>query len=286
MKTIFHPHGFDGQRTNLRPLTAALLLGAALTGWADAGKLVIRGSNTFGEELAPQLANEYKKEHNDVTFDLEFKGTTYGFGALATRNCNIAAASRPITTNETALIKSFDVELTDHVIGEYSVAVVVNANNPVGNLTPAQVRDLFTGAVTNWKAVGGPDAPVHTAIRNLISGTYLGFQELAMDRKAYAADAKSFPSYAAINAAVAQDPNAIGYCSFDLMKQAGVKAVSIGGVAPGATAVNSGAYPYTRMLRLYTVKDDTASAAEDFVAFVESKRGQEVLTRAGFVPHP
>jgi len=174
------------------------------------------------------------------------------------------------------MIKSLDVEFTDHVIGAYSVAVIVNAQNPVTNLTPAQVRDIFTGAVTNWQDVGGPDAPVHPAIRNLISGTVSGFQELAMEKKPYATDVKEFMNYAGSAEAVAEDTNGVGYCSFDLMKKAGVKAVSIGGVTPGAATVNSGIYPYARLLRLYTVTKKPSSEAEDFVQFVQSKQGQEV----------
>jgi len=82
---------------SLWTMAALILLGAATAGQAQNKKLVVRGSNTFGEELAPKLADEFKKEHPDVAINMEFKGTTYGFGALATGNCNIAAASRPIS---------------------------------------------------------------------------------------------------------------------------------------------------------------------------------------------
>ena len=93
------------------------------------------------------------------------------------------------------------------------VAVVVNAANPVANLTRDQVRDLFTGTVQNWKDVGGPDAPVHLYIRHPISGTYLGFRELAMENKPYALEVKTYTNYTEIVQAVAQDPDGLGYAT-------------------------------------------------------------------------
>jgi phosphate transport system substrate-binding protein len=248
-------------------------------------KIVIRGSNTIGEELAPRLIAEFKKDHPSVDFDTEFKGTSYGLGALMVGKCDIAAASREVTTNERALSPDLNMEFKDYVIGSYSVAVVVNAGNTVSDLTQDQVRDIFTGTIQNWKEVGGPDAPIHLFIRNPISGTYLGFQELAMDKKPYGVHLKTFTNYTGIVQAVAQDPAGIGYSAIDLGKQTGVKAVSIGGVAPVAASVNQGKYPYSRVLRLYSNKAVEVPDAGEFAAFVVSPRGQQIVNELGFVPH-
>jgi len=249
------------------------------------GKLVIRGSNTVGEELAPKLIVEFKKEHPGTDFDLETKATGYGLAALRAGQCDIAAASRPVSKEEIAEAQKMGVELNDYVIGAYSVAVVVNANNPVADLKPAQVKDIFTGKVQNWKDVGGPDAPIHLFVRDPISGTYLGFRELAMDNQPYAAEPKLATNYTMIVQSVSQDPNGIGYSSIDLPKDSGVKSVSIDGTAATATAVNGGKYPYARMLHLYTNKAKE-TGAKDFVQYVMSAKGQTVLAQDGFVPHP
>jgi phosphate transport system substrate-binding protein len=248
--------------------------------------IIIRGSNTIGEELAAPLIREYRKQRPDVVFDVEFKGTTYGMGALMAGRGDIAAASREATTNELELAKSRAIEFNDYVIGSYSVAVVVNAANPIGNLTPEQVRDIFTGAIRNWKEVGGSDAPVRLNIRDEISGTHLGFQELAMEKKPYALGLRTFTNYAEIVQAVARDAHGIGYTSIDLANQTGVKAVSIGGVAPSAQTVNQGKYPYARVLRFYTNKGTETPVAREFVQFVQSPRGQAILNQMGFVPRP
>jgi phosphate transport system substrate-binding protein len=207
-------------------------------------------------------------------------------GALMVERCDIAAASRPVSTNEVQLARDRDIEFNDHVIGAYSVAVIVNAGSPIGNLTREQVRDIFTGAVTNWKTVGGPDAPIHLCSRDEISGTHLGFQELAMDNKPYALGLKAFTNYLGIVQAVAQDVNAIGYASIDLTGRDGVKAVSIGGVVPAIASVNGGQYPYARVLHLYTDMTRESSTTREFIEFVQSKRGQDILTQMGFVPRP
>src|SRR5262249_43333468 len=156
--------------------------------------------------------------------------------------------------DESEVLQTRNVELNDHVIGAYSVAVVVNAANPVANLTKEQVRDLFTGAITNWSAVGGPSAPVHFYIRHPISGTYIGFKELTMENKPYSQEQNLFTNYEGIVAGVAKDANGIGYSSIELMASPGIKALSIGGVAPNVETVNGGKYPYARTLHLFTNK--------------------------------
>jgi phosphate transport system substrate-binding protein len=284
MKTINDYFGF--RRITLVGSLGLMVLGVVVAGCGKPGKIIIRGSNTFGEELAPRLIAEYQKEHPKVVFDTEYKGTSYGMGALMVERCDIAAASRPVSTNELQLAKDRDMEFNDHVIGAYCVAVVVNAGSPIGNLTRDQVRDIFTGAVTNWKEVGGPDAPIHLCSRDEISGTHLGFRELAMENKPYALGLKAFTNYLGIIQKVAQDANGIGYASIDLVGKDEVKAVSIEGVAPTIASVNGGQYPYARVLHLYTDTTKETAATRDFVQFVQSKRGQEILTQMGFVPRP
>jgi phosphate transport system substrate-binding protein len=107
-----------------------------------------------------------------------------------------------------------------------------------------------------------------------------------MENKPYAHGPKTFTKDTEIVQAVAKDANGIGYASLVLARHAGVKAVSIGGVAPSVEAVNNGQYPYARVLRLYTNKAKEASAAHDFIQFIQSARGQGILAEMGFVPRP
>ncbi len=275
----------SGLRT-LAVILISLIIASCAPKTSETTTVIIRGSNTIGEELAPRLIAEFKKDHPNVNFDLEFKGTSYGLGALMVERCDIAAASRNLTTNEMELAKDRSIAINDYVIGTYSVGVIVNAGNPVAKLSQDQVKDVFTGAITNWNTVGGADSPIHLYIRDPISGTYLGFQELAMDKRSYAAGLKTFTNYNGIVQAVAQDVNGIGYSSIDSPKTAAIKAVSIGGVAPSVESINKNQYPYARVLRLHTNKARESAAAREFVQFVQSKRGQEILGQMGFAPQP
>ncbi len=263
----------------------SILLAAALSGCSPAKteKVVILGSNTVGEELAPQLVAEFKKTHPDVVFESEFKGTTYGFGGLIAGRCDIAAASRDASTNEIAMAQDHGMSFNNDLIGSYAVAVVVNGSNPVGGLTREQVRDLFTGTIQNWKEIGGPDLPVHLCIRNPISGTYLGFRELAMDNKQYGLAVNTFTNYADIVTAVAKDPGAIGYTSIQTDHKDGVKPVMVGEVAPSLEMVRAGKYPFCRALRFYTSKSGATPTTRDFIAFVQSADGQKIVDQGGFI---
>jgi phosphate transport system substrate-binding protein len=286
MKNVLSNEWLKHERANLLSAASLVVLSLLAAGCSppNKDKVIMRGSNTIGEELAPRLFAEYRKDHPGVAFDTEFKGTTYGFGALFVRRCDIAAASRDVTSNEIGLARDNGIQLHSETIGTYCVAVVVNAASPAANLTREQVRDLFTGAAKNWKEVGGPDAAVHLFIRHPVSGTYLGFRELAMEDKPYALGAKTCTNYTDIVQAVAADPHGIGYSSLQLATKPGIKAVTVGGVPATVASVKQGKYPYARTLWLYTDKAAEAPAAREFLDFVQSSRGQQILDQAGFIP--
>lgn len=247
-------------------------------------KVVIRGSNTIGEELAPKLIAEFTKAHSDVTFELEAKATGYGMAALRSGQCDIAAASRAVIDEELELTKQSGIQLNETILGAYSVAVVVNANNPITNLTKDQVHDIFTGKITNWKDVGGPDAPIALYIRDPISGTHLGFKEVAMKNEPYTTHPHLRTNYIAIVQAVGADVNGIGYSGIEQAKAPGAKMLSVEGVAPSTETVNNGKYPYARTLRFYTNKASETQATKDFIQFVLSKEGQALMSHLGFTP--
>jgi phosphate transport system substrate-binding protein len=275
---------------NLLTLAGKLLAAGALVSGifsaAAQDKITIRGSNTIGEELAPRLIAEYKKSHPNVTFDIESKGTAYGIGALMGGYCDIAGASKAVSKEQEEIAQIRGVRFKEYVLGAYTVAIMVNAANPVGNLSSNQVQSLFTGKIQNWKEVGGPDAPVHLVIRDPVSGTYLGFKELAMGYQDYGPHVQLFTNYTAMADAVAHDPDAVGYAGLDLLQHPGTKVVSIDGVSPSAATVNSRKYPYARTLWFYTDADKESAPAHDFISFVLSPDGQQVVTQMGYAPKP
>jgi phosphate transport system substrate-binding protein len=251
---------------------------AALT-----GRVVIKGSNTFGEELGPRLIEEYRRTRPKLTVTLESTNSGSGVTALLAGECDIAPTSRPLTSEEEGQARAKGIELKEYAIGYYGVAVIVNASNPVDRLTPEQVKAVFTGVVRNWREVGGPDLPIRLAVRDPVSGTSLGFRELAMETRPYAAEAESFTTYAQLAAAVAREPGGIGYAGMQQVPDTGVRALRIGDTEPSTLSVNEGWYPYARRLRLYTNQAAETPAARDFAHFVQQKPGQRVLTEMGYV---
>jgi phosphate transport system substrate-binding protein len=249
-------------------------------------RVVLRGSNTIGEELGPRLIAEYKKDHPQAVFDLEFKGTSYGIGNLMGGFCDVACASKPVVQAQQAIARERGVEFKDYVLGSYVVEIVVNSANPVSNLTSNQVLALFTGQATNWNQVGGPDKPVHLFIRDPISGTHIGFKELAMANREYDSAAKPLTNYTAITETVANDPSAVGYCGLGMAKRNDIKVVSIDGATPSVALVNQQKYPYARRLLFYTDASKERPEARQFIDFALSARGQEILSQMGYATHP
>ena len=273
-----------GGRPQLFAPVLAVFVGVCAAGAQD--KITIRGSNTIGEELAPRLITEYKKNQATVSFDLEFKGTGYGIGALMGGYCDLAAASRPVLKEQETISQIHGVHFKEYIIGTYTVSILVNAANPVSNLTSNQVQSLFAGKIKNWKEVGGPDAPVHLFVRDPVSGTYLGFKEMAMGAQDFEEHVQLFTNYLAIADAVAKDPHGIGYTGLNLAPHEGTKAVAVEGVVPTAASVNGNKYPYARALRFYTDADKEPAKVKDFITFVLAPGGQQVLTQMGYAPKP
>jgi phosphate transport system substrate-binding protein len=249
------------------------------------GKVVIKGSNTVGEELAPRLIAEFKKDHPNAAFEIETKGSGSGFWGVIAGVCDMAAASRAPIVDEQQQAKARGIEFKDYVIGSYGVAVIVNGANPVANLTRDQVRDIFVGIIQNWKDVGGADAPIHLYVRDPISGTYLGFREMALQDKAYTTNnATELKTYKAIVEAVMKDQAGIGYSSIPDATAGGIKAISVDGIAASAGSIREGKYPYARTLHFYTNKDKETGPAAEFIQFVQSPKGQEIVSQTGNVP--
>jgi phosphate transport system substrate-binding protein len=262
-----------------------LLLAAALTltNAMAQGPLRIEGSNTFGEKLGPLLVTAFEGKNPGIRVALKRPGSGPGLLALIAGRTDIAPTSRPANRAELQAAKKAGVRLVPQAIGSYGVAVVVNAQNPVKNLKPSQVRAIFSGKITDWNQLRGPDQPINLVILGPQTGARAGFQNLAMRGDDYAATATALPDYAKMVAAVAADPFAIGYADMRSLP-AGTRSVLINGEPANAMAIYEQVYPYASPLYLYTLERGTSAAAKKFVRFVQSPEGQRIITKAGFVP--
>ena len=163
------------------------------------------------------------------------------------------------------------------------VAVAVNPGNKVEGLTKAQIKDIFSGKIANWKEVGGADAPISLYVREDGSGTRETFEERALDKGASAAAANVVNSNGAMKTAIGQDPNAIGYVGIGHLDKS-IKGISVDGMAPSQENAASGQYTVTRLLYMNT-KGEPQGITRGFVDYIFTPAGQEIVSKAGYIPH-
>ena len=250
---------------------------------AQAETLIIKGSDTIGAKLAPQLAESFKAAHPDVSFKIAAEGSSTGFAALISKTTDIGMSSRRAKPTEMSDALSNGVNLKPTIVAYDGIAIIVNSGNSVKNLTKKEVEQIFTGEVKDWSALGGQPGPISIYTRNTASGTYADFAELAMKKRNYAGSAQKMAGNEQIAAEVGKNPNGIGYVGIAYIKAAGVKAVAVDGVVPSIATINSKSYAYSRPTFYYTNGTPSGVAAA-FVNYTLSSAGQKIVEQVGFAP--
>src|SRR6516165_6072217 len=188
-----------------------LALTAATGVSALAGNITVKGSDTL-VILAQKWAEVYMGQHPDVKIQVSGGGSGIGFAALQNQTTDLCDASRKAKSAEIAsCIKAFGARPTEYKVALDGLSVYVNPENPLKELTVAQVGDIFTGKIKNWKDVGGPDMPITLYSRENSSGTYEFFKEHILKGQDFAASAQTMPGTAALVQAVSKDAKGIGY---------------------------------------------------------------------------
>ncbi len=268
----------------MKPTYLAVLAGLSfLATTARADRLVIKGSDTLGAKLVPQLAEQFKAQNPGTTFDIAAEGSTTGIAAITDKTAQIGMSSRRAKPAEVAAASGKGVNMKPTIVAYDGIAVIVNANNPLKALTKAQVEQIFTGSVTDWSAVGGSGGKISIYTRNTSSGTYSDFKELAMKKRDYAGGSQKMAGNEQIAAEVGKNVNGIGYVGLAYDKAPGVKAVPIDGVAPSIQTVQAKTYPYARPTFYYT-NGEPGGLAKQFLDFTLSSAGQKTVQQVGFVP--
>jgi len=262
-------------------LTGLLVISAL--GIVRADTIVIKGSDTLGAKLVPQLAEQFKSQHPGTTFDIAAEGSATGFAALIDKTAAIGMASRPAKPEEIANGKAKGVEMKETTVAYDGIAVIVNTANSIKGLTKKQVEQIFTGEVTDWSAVGGSGGKISVYTRNTSSGTYAEFKELAMKKRDYAPDSQKLAGNEQIAQEVSKNPNGVGYVGLAYTKAAGIKVVPIDGASPSKESVLAKTYPYARPTFYYTNGDPTG-AIKEFIDFTIGPEGQKIVEQVGFVP--
>ena len=262
--------------------TLAALL-AVLPGIAE-DKLVLDGSTTIGP-IAKAFAEYYMARNQGVNVTVSESGSGNGVKSLLNGTCDIACLSRAMKANELEAAKEKKIEPVQHTVAYDGVPVIVHPSNPVKGLTRKLVADIYTGAIANWKQVGGPDQAIVVVSRDTNSGTYETFKELVLGKEGkIKAGAEYTGSNGGMRQRVQTTPAAIGFAGLGFVDQT-VKALEIDGVGPSVATISDGTYPLTRKLYMYTNgQPDAKSHAGRFIGLARTPEGREIVEEIGFVP--
>jgi phosphate transport system substrate-binding protein len=252
---------------------------------ALSGTLTLAGSTTV-QPLAEKAGEAFMDANPDVTIEVQGGGSSVGVTAAADGTANIGNISREVKEEELTANPDFQV----FTVAKDGIAIVVNPDVALQNLTKDQVRDIFSGKVTNFKEVGGPDAPITVVSREEGSGTRSAFQELVMQYKdasgnkaedEIVASAILQNSNGALRTTVAETPNSIAFLSFGYLDDS-VATVNIEGVEATVENVLNSTYPISRPLNMIT-NGDPIPLAKAFIDFLLSDEGQAIAVEEGFI---
>ncbi len=269
---------------------AILLAATTLAASAFAGNITVKGSDTL-VILAQKWAEVYMGQHADVKLQVSGGGTGIGFAALQSQTTDLCDASRKAKAAEIAgCIKAFAARPTEYKVALDGLSVYVNPENSLKELTLAQVGDIFTGKIKNWKEVGGADAPITIYSRENSSGTYEFFKEHVLKGKDFAASAQTMPGTAAIVQAVVKDKNGIGYGGAAYgggSKLLAIKKTDVSpAILPTEENVISGTYPIWRHLYVYVNPALDKGEVAAYLTWIRSDDGQKYVKDIGYYPLP
>lgn len=262
-----------------------IVLTAAGLSAAPAGaqkNIVLDGSTTVGP-IAKAFA-DYYKEKSGVGATISESGSGNGVKSLINGACDIANMSRFMKDSEFKTCVEKGILPVAHVVAFDGLAVVVNPANKVSALPDAQIADIYTGKITNWKQLGGDDAEIVVISRDTNSGTYETFNELILRKKAVVKGAEYVGSNGQAKTRVASTKNAIAYVGLGFVDDT-VKTLSVDGILPSAKTIVSGKYPIARPLFMFTNGyPKMGSAVYDFVTLHLTEEGREIVKDLGYIP--
>lgn len=270
----------------LQRLLMGLLCGTAALHAQD-DIITVKGSDTM-VILAQRWAERYMARHPGVAVQVTGGGSGTGISALINGTTDICNSSRPMKKSERDKLKQRYGTLGVEVkCAQDGLSVYVNESNTVQELSLRQIRDIYTGAVTNWKQVGGPDQRIILYSRENNSGTYVYFKDNVLEGADFSAAAQNMPGTASVVNAVAKDRWGIGYGGAAYGK--GIRELWVKqedgspAYAPSMETIRNGTYPIARYLYMY-LRNKPSGAIKEYVDWVLGDEGQGIVNEVGYFP--
>lgn len=262
-------------------LILALSLAFA-AGMAWAGEVVIKGSTTV-LPIAQKVAEVYMQQNPNTKVSISGGGSGEGIKAIIDKSTHIAMSSRFVKDKEISMAVEKGAYPVPFAVAYDCIVPVVHPSNTLGNITLAQLKDIYLGKVKNWKDIGGPDRPVVVISRDTSSGTYEVWSEKVLTGDRVFPGALLQASNGAVCQAVASNPNAIGYIGLAYLNQ-DVKALTVDQVVGSAETTLSGAYPISRPLFIFTPGWPEGEPLKLITFLLHPEKGQKYVAEVGYVP--
>lgn len=260
-------------------LTAPALTGSAL---AAETEIIINGSTTVLPVM--QKAGEaFMADNPDITLSISGGGSGNGIKALNEGLCQVAMSSRDIKQSEKELGVKNGVNAVRTAIAVDALIPVVHLENPVQNLSAAQLKDIYAGKITNWKDVGGNDGKIVVISRDTSSGTYETWEEIIMKKEKVAPSALLQASNGAVVQAVAKNRRAIGYIGFGYLTDS-LKKLDVDGIEATPQSALARQWPIARELYIFTNGTPTGPVKQLMDYLLDPKKGQHAVAEIGYIP--
>ena len=251
--------------------------GASGNGGSGKSGTVSTNGSTSMEKVIGALSEAFMQENSGVKVTYDATGSGTGIESAKNGSCDLGLSSRKLKETETGLVA--------HTIALDGIAMIVNENSGVSNLTLDQVKQIFKGEITNWKELGGEDLEISCVGRESGSGTRDGFESITGTADVCKL-AQELTSTGAVITAVSSSKNAIGYASLSSVEgQNGIKTVTIDGVECTEDNVLSGEYKIQRPFNIVVAENkELSEEAKSFLDFAKSEQASSLITKAGAIP--
>ena len=261
-------------------IALTLILGNILTA---NNTLVIKGSDTLGAKMVPQLAEAFKakmkKLGEKVAFEIAAEGSSTGVASVIDGTSEIGMSSRDPKEKEIAKAKANGVDMRTITVAKDGIAIIVNESSPLDSITLEEIEMIFSGDIDDWSSISLETGAISVYTRNTSSGTYAEFQKLGMNSRDYGQDSQKMAGNEQIASEVSKNLYGIGYVGLAYINTPGVKVLPVEGILPTAAD-----YPLARPLYYLINNDDTLSdTANDFIGFTLSPEGQEIIKKVHFL---
>ncbi|MFA5308800.1 MAG: phosphate ABC transporter substrate-binding protein [Dehalococcoidales bacterium] len=260
---------------NLKSIVAIVIicLMLAAPGCSSGETTIHESGSTTVQPLMEVMAEEYMGLHPDVKITVAGGGSSSGISSVCNGIVDIGASSRELTESEAKPVKQYPIAID-------SIAVIVNPGNQITGLTMEQLRDIFSGVITDWSEVSGMSGKITVVSREEGSGTQQTFLETVLPGTYFADTAILQASNGALRTVIAEDLRAIGYVSLAYADDS-VKVLTLNGIKPSLETLQDGTYPITRRLLLLT-RGNVKSCVRDFLDFCQGPEGQAIAEREGY----